>query len=139
MSAKTRLIKIQSSTDRKYGTLSSFVIDLTDVSHLQNVKSAQLVSCGFTLLQPNVSDIEPNLVLEMEELRVVFPENVPDFTVIVDDSQGQVGSYDIPAPPAGIYTGDEWATTIGDLITTTIAAPGLALGLTYTENPAELS
>jgi hypothetical protein len=65
-SSKIRYVKIQSATDRSEPTdsLSSFTIDLTEASFLQNCVAVQFISCGFTHLSPNVNEFSNTIVLQ---------------------------------------------------------------------------
>jgi hypothetical protein len=64
-SSKIRYVKIQSATDRSQRTdsLSSFTIDLTEASFLQNVVGVQFISCGFCHLSTNVSEFTNTIIL----------------------------------------------------------------------------
>jgi hypothetical protein len=55
-----------SASDRAEPTdlLSSFTIDLTEASFLQNCVAVQFISCGFTHLSPNVDEFSNTIVLQ---------------------------------------------------------------------------
>jgi hypothetical protein len=121
-SSKTRYIKLQSSTDRVSGTLASPTFDLTSSSFLQNCRAAQLLSCGFTNLTPNIRDGENAVLLETND--VVF--DVPDIATmrIRVEFGGSSVVITIPAPPAGQYTPLQWAAQAATSITEGIRNAG---------------
>ena len=77
MSAKTRYIKLQSSTDRVQGDLNACTFDLTSATFLQNCKGAQLLGAGFTQLTPNVREDENTVIIQTNDTSIVVPDLPP--------------------------------------------------------------
>jgi hypothetical protein len=111
MSAKTRYIKLQSSTDRVQGDLNACTFDLTSATFLQNCKGAQLLGAGFTQLTPNVRADENTVVIQTNDTSIVVPV-LPDTNINVDTV-----NFTIPPPPPGVYTPQEWADELSSNIT----------------------
>jgi hypothetical protein len=107
-SSKTRYIKLQSSTDRVSGSLAAPIFDLTSSSFLQNCRAAQLLSCGFTHLTPNVREGENVAILQTNDVSFEVPNNLPPMTVTVEIA-GVLLNVSFPSPPGGTYTPLEWA------------------------------
>jgi hypothetical protein len=123
-SSKTRYIKLQSSTDRVSGSLASPTFDLTSSSFLQNCRAAQLLSCGFTQLTPNVREGENVAILQTNDVSFEVPNNLPDMTVTVEIA-GVLLNVSFPSPPGGTYTPLEWAAQASLTITDGFAStPG---------------
>jgi hypothetical protein len=121
-SAKTRYIKLQSSTDRVSGTLAAPTFDLTASSFLQNCRAAQLLSCGFTNLTPNIRDGESAVLLQTNDVVYDVPE-IATMRIRVEFGGSSV-VITIPAPPAGQYTPLEWAAQATTSITEGIRNAG---------------
>jgi hypothetical protein len=119
-SSKTRYIKLQSSTDRVSGSLAAPTFDLTSSSFLQNCRAAQLLSCGFTQLTPNVREGENTVILQTNDVSFVVPENLPDMNIGVEIA-GVILGVSIPSPPAGTYTPLELAAQASLSITNGLA------------------
>jgi hypothetical protein len=118
-SAKTRYIKLQSSTDRVSGTLAAPTFDLTATSFLQNCRAVQLLSCGFTQLTPNVRTGENVVLLETNDVSFTVPE-LGNMTIRLFLS-GSFVDLVIPSPPAGVYTPIAWANVASSSISQGIA------------------
>ena len=120
-SAKTRYIKLQSSTDRAVGSLNACTFDLTSASFLQNCKGAQLLGAGFTQLTPNVRDDENTVILQTSDTSIVVPEGLPNTNVRVFQGIGPI-DFAIAPPAAGVYLPEEWAALMSDNITQAVQA-----------------
>lgn len=118
-SSKTRYIKLQSSTDRDSGTLASPTFDLTSSSFLQNCRAAQLLSCGFTQLTPNVREGQTAVILQTKDVQIQVPA-LPNMRIRLDGSV----TITIPSPPSGAYTPEQWASVATSAISQGIRAAG---------------
>jgi hypothetical protein len=124
-SSKIRYVKIQSASDRSQSsdTLSSFTIDLTETSFLQNCVAAQLVSCGFTHLSPNVDEFSNTLILQTNDVEFQVPI-LPDMKILIIKGGSGV-QISIPSPPAGTYANaSSWALAAANSISEGIANAG---------------
>jgi hypothetical protein len=121
-SAKTRYIKLQSSTDRVSGTLASPTFDLTASSFLQNCRAAQLLSCGFTNLTPNIRDGENAVLLQTNDVQFNVPA-IANMRIRVEFGGSSV-VITIPAPPSGQYTPLQWAAQASNSISEGIRNAG---------------
>ena len=115
MSAKTRYIKLQSSTDRVQGDLNACTFDLTSATFLQNCKGAQLLGAGFTQLTPNVREDENTVIIQTNDTSIVVLD-LPPTNINLNGNL----NITIPPPPAGLYTPQEWVTEVSNNVTTGI-------------------
>jgi hypothetical protein len=122
VASKTKYIKIASATDRTTGTLSSFTVDLSANSELQNCVAVQLLTAGFVNLTPNVTDETNTVYIQLQDEKVVIPDGLA-IRVQIKESAIGVGGYPVWTATgfiAGEYTPVEFAAHVETVINTVI-------------------